>query len=328
MGDLTNCSTRKRIIVLLRYLYLNTDEQHPASTYDLLDYLEEQGVGTNRKTLKTDMEFLTGEDSAYDIIEIKSKPNRYFWGSREFELPELKLLVDAVSSSRFITPKKSQQLIEKLNRFLSENQRNELQRHLIFGSRVKALNENIYYIIELINDAISREKMIRFNYFEYNAEKEKVLRGNGELYRLSPYTLFWNDDFYYVIGWSDKHLNISSFRVDRMTNVEIADLPAAKKPMGWDPEDYCQKVFEMYRGELQIVTLECENEVMKYVIDHFGEDVHTRVTDEKHFLATMEVSVSPNFFSWIFRFAGKIRIISPSVVRDEYMKKEQKVLKG
>lgn len=190
MGDLTNCSTRKRMIVLLRYLYLNTDEQHPASTYDLLDYLEEQGVGTNRKTLKTDMEFLTGEDSVYDIIEIKSKPNRYFWGSREFELPELKLLVDAVSSSRFITPKKSQQLIEKLNRFLSENQRDELQRHLIFGSRVKALNENIYYIIELINDAISREKMIRFNYFEYNAEKEKVLRGNGELYRLSPYTLF------------------------------------------------------------------------------------------------------------------------------------------
>lgn len=122
MGDLTNCSTRKRIIVLLRYLYLNTDEQHPASTYDLLDYLEEQGVGTNRKTLKTDMEFLTGEDSVYDIVEIKSKPNRYFWGSREFELPELKLLVDAVSSSRFITPKKSQQLIEKLNRFLSENQ--------------------------------------------------------------------------------------------------------------------------------------------------------------------------------------------------------------
>ena len=211
---------------------------------------------------------------------------------------------------------------------MSENQRDELQRHLIFGSRVKALNENIYYIIELINDAISREKMIRFNYFEYNAEKEKVLRGNGELYRLSPYTLFWNDDFYYVIGWSDKHLNISSFRVDRMTNVEIADLPAAKKPMGWDPEDYCQKVFEMYRGELQIVTLECENEVMKYVIDHFGEDVHTRVTDEKHFIATMEVSVSPNFFSWIFRFAGKIRIISPSVVRDEYMEMAQKMLKG
>ena len=325
MGD---SNTKKRILALTRYLCTETDENHPASTYELLDYLDKIGLSTNRKTLRQDMDVLVDVDSPYDIVEIKSKPNKYFCGSREFELPELKLLVDAVSSSRFITPKKSDQLISKLGKFVSSQQRSLLERHLVYKSRIKALNENIYYIIEMINEAIVNNRQIEFNYFEYNAEKERVLRREGEIYCLSPYTLFWNEDFYYVIGWSEKHGNISSFRVDRMVNVAVSKTAAIEPPVDWDPEEYCQKIFEMYRGDTVRVTLECENDLMKYVIDHFGEDVHTRITDDEHFVVTTDVSVSPNFYSWIFRFAGKMRIISPSALREEYREMAQKVLEG
>lgn len=323
MGD---SNTKKRILALAQYLCSETDENHPASTYDLLDYLEAKGLGTNRKTLRQDMDVLTDLDCPYDIVEIKSKPNKYFCGTREFELPELKLLADAVASSRFITPKKSEQLIRKLGNFVSSNQRSHLEHHLVCKSRIKALNENIYYIIEIINEAIVSNCQIEFNYFEYNQKKERVLRRDGELYRLSPYTLFWNEDFYYVIGWSEKHENISTFRVDRMINVSVISAPSVEPPEEWNPEEYCRNIFEMYRGDTVTVTLECENDLMKYVIDHFGEDVHTRVTDENHFLVTTEVSVSPNFYSWIFRFAGKMRIISPSQLRKEYREMAEKVL--
>ena len=327
-SSINNSMNKRRLIALIHYLYDQTDENHPASTPQLLEYLDSQGLGTERKTLKANMDVLTAADSPYDIVEIKSKPNKYFYGTRELELAELKLLVDAVSSSRFITPKKSAQLVEKLGKFASVYQRAGLQRHMVYSSRVKAANENIYYIVEMINDAINSGRMIEFNYFEYNGNKEKVLRGDGELYYLSPYTLFWNEDFYYVIGWSDKHQNISSFRVDRMTNVEISRLAADEPPEDWNPDEYCRQVFEMYRGEMMSVTLECDNDLMKYVIDHFGEDVHTRPSREGTFLVTTDVSVSPNFYSWIFRFAGRMRIIAPESARQEYREMAEKVLEG
>ena len=195
MGDLTNCSTRKRIIVLLRYLYLNTDERHPASTYDLLDYLEAQGVGTNRKTLKTDMEFLTGEDSVYDIVEIKSKPNRYFWGSREFELPELKLLVDAVQSSRVISKASSDKLIHKLEGLASQYEGSQLQRQVYVDGRPKSTNRTLPYAVDALFSAINAGKMVQFHYKK---------RGYPELRTISPWQMAWENGCYYLIAYQDE----------------------------------------------------------------------------------------------------------------------------
>jgi len=320
MADNGGKSTRRRMNLLVKYLYENTDENHPATTPELLEHLEKNGIRTNRKTLKADMDFLCGDESLFDVVEVRSKPNRYFWGDRWFELPELKLLADAVVSSRFITEKKSRQLLEKLARFAGVEDRKALDRHIMIGNRVKSGNEDIYYSVDYINDAINSGRQIRFNYEEYNAKKELVLRGDGEVYSLSPYVLYWSDDFYYVVGWSEKHHSVSNFRVDRMKNVEITEERAIAPPQGWNIDDYSKKVFEMYTGEVVSVTLECENKFMKYVVDHFGENVMTRVLDEEHFLAFPEVSLSPNFYSWVFGFGGKIRIIGPQSVRDEYIR--------
>ncbi len=317
MGDSVNL-TRKRLIVLLRYLYNMTDEDHPVSTPDLMEMLTENGIPTNRKTLMTDLEFLSDENSPYDIIEVRGKPNRYFWGSRTFEKSELNLLIDAVSSAKFITEKKSRKLIEKLESFVSVSQREELARRYAQNATVKAANEYIYYNIDIIQTAISQEHMIEFQYYEYNARKEQVLRGNGEVYRLSPYETFWNDGFYYVIGWSDKHQNISSFRIDRMKQVQELKEKSAQKPADWDGDEYNRKIFEMFRGKEAKVTLRCQNSLMKYVIDRFGKEVTTTIVDEGHFLAIVDVSLSPNFYSWIFRFNGGIRIVAPTSVKEDY----------
>lgn len=312
---------RRRLILLQRLLYEQTDEENQLSTFEILDYLEREGVGTNRKTLKANLDMLS--EMGMDIVTVASKPNRYFLGAREFELPELKLLLDAVSSSRFITQKKSRQLSKKLAAFASNSQQKELNRHLYATNRVKPQNENIYYTVDRINDAISKRKKIAFQYTEYTAEKKKVLRNDGEVYIISPYALFWNDDFYYVVGYSDKNENISSFRVDRLHKPEVLTEKARRKPEGFTVADYSRRIFEMYDGETVRVRLECKNRLMKYIIDRFGEDVTTMVNSEKTFIASVDVALSPTFYGWVFQFCGDIRIITPKKAVDEMMEMVQ-----
>ena len=301
---------KRRILVLLHYLYTQTDEEMQITSDDLVAYLHDQGVPANKKTLKNDLDLMV--DAGLDIVTVSSKPNRYFWGSRQFEVPELKLLIDAVSSSRFITEKKSRELVRKLSELASVNQKNELRRHVHgTGGRFKTRNENIYYTVNDINEAINKHKRIAFRYFEYDGEKSKVYRNDGKEYELSPYDMIWNNDFYYVVGYSREHSNISTFRVDRIERIEILNERAVKKPAGYSIEDYSTQIFEMFEGERTKVRLECKNELMKYVIDRFGEDVETKPKDEHHFVATVSVSLSPNFYAWVFRFAGNIKILSP-----------------
>lgn len=306
---------KRRILVLTNFLYEHTDEDHQITSDDLVAFLKEQGVPANKKTLKNDLDLMV--DSGLDIVTVSSKPNRYFWGSRHFEMPELKLLIDAVSSSRFITEKKSRELTKKLTELASVNQKKELRRHVhAAGGRVKPKNEGIYYTVNDINEAINKHKRIVFRYFEYNGEKQRVYRNDGQEYELSPYDLIWNDDFYYVVGFSREHDNVSVFRVDRIDKVEILKDRAVRRPDDYKIEDYSRRIFEMYDGEIAKVKLECNNEVMKYVIDRFGENVNTKPKREDHFIATVEVSLSPNFYSWVFRFAGKMKIVAPQKAID------------
>ena len=243
-----------------------------------------------------------------DIVCVKSTQNRYFVGERLFELPELKLLVDAVESSGFITEKKSTALIKKLGHLTSTAQAEQLNRRIYMGGTPKPENESIYYNVDTIHNAVQKKQQITFQYFEYSPKKEKILKHDGYKYRFSPYAMIWNRDCYYAVGWSEKHGKIAQFRVDRMTAVQTLD---------FDPAEYVRKVFGMYPDNLCTVELLCNNEVMRSVIDRFGENVWTETVDEQHFRATVEVAPSPPFFSWVFTFSGKIRIVSPAAVLEE-----------
>lgn len=306
---------KRRLLLVQKLLYENTDEQHPLTTFEILEYLENQGIITNRKTLKGDIDIMV--DCGMDIITVQSKPNKYFWGAREFEQAELKLLVDAVSSSRFITQKKSQILSRKIIALSNKHGRAELKRNIYATNRVKSNNESLLYIVDAVNEAISLKKKISFQYSDYTPEKKKVLRNNGEIYTLSPYALFWNEDFYYVVGYSDKHGNISSFRTDRICHIEILEEKAEKKPKDFSLERYSQQIFEMYDGDTVKVKLECKNYLMRYVIDRFGEGVETEIATGETFYAYPEVALSPNFYSWMFKFSGEIKVVSPSRAVEE-----------
>lgn len=316
--------TKNRIFCLGSYLMENTDEDHTVTSAEIMEYLDRQGFRADRKTVKSDIDLLA--QNGFDIIEVPGRPKKYFVGSRLFELPELKLLVDAVSSSRFITQKKSAQLITKLSSLASAPQRETLDRHIYTTGSAKPENENIYYIIDTISDAIRRRRTIEFKYMEYTADRRKVYRGGGEIYTLSPYALYWNEDYYYVVGWSAKHGNVSAFRVDRMDAVKMTDDPAVEAPENFSIANYSGKVFEMFDGDSAVVNLECRNSLMKYVIDRFGEDVITKVRTPETFEVIVEVALSPTFYSWLFRFAGEARILSPERAVMEYHRMAERVL--
>jgi predicted DNA-binding transcriptional regulator YafY len=314
---------KSRILYILKLLYDKTDEQNPLSTVEIINYLASLGISAHRRTIAADMELL--EEFGIDVITIKSTQNKYFIGNREFEFPEIKLLIDAVESSKFITPKKSEDLIKKLSRLTSQNQATELNRHIFIDKRIKPQNEEIYYIVDAIHTAIAENKQVEFKYYEYTQEKEKVYKNNGYVYRLSPYALSWSEDHYYVIGYCKKHGKISKFRVDRMAKTMISDKNSVPMPDGFNGADYAKNIFEMYDGETKTVELKCTNDLMKVIIDRFGEDVNTTSLGSNCFKAIVDVSISPTFFGWVFQFVGKMSIIAPHDVKKNYMEMAKRV---
>ena len=306
--------SQQALLLLRQYLYQQTDEQHPVSVTDILAFWQQHGIQAGRKSVYTDIELL--QNAGMDIVYVKSSQNKYFVGQRLFELPELKLLVDAGESSRFITEKKSTALIKKLGHLISTAQAEQLNRRIYMGGTPKPENESIYYNVDTIHNAVQKKQQITFQYFEYTPKKEKILKHDGYKYRFSPYAMIWNRDCYYAVGWSEKHGKIAQFRVDRMTAVEPLEHTAVQTP-DFDPAEYVRKVFGMYPDDLCTVELLCDNEIMRSVIDRFGENVQTETVDEQHFRATVEVAPSPPFFSWVFTFSGKIRIVSPAAVLEE-----------
>lgn len=309
---------KKRLLMLIKLLQDHTDEEHPVSTRDIMAYYKENGMSSDRKTLDADIKLL--QEQGFDLIKIKSSPNKYYIASREFELPELKLLIDAVQSSRFITEKKSRELSKKLAGLASAEQAKELDRHTGVNGRAKSTNEKQLYTVDTITKAINEKKKIRYQYQEYDGKKRKILRNDGEVYVLSPYMLYWNEDFYYVVGYSDKRECITAFRVDRIVNIEITDAKAVKKPKGFKVSDYSSSIFGMYSGPEAEVELECRNDLMKYIIDRFGEKIKVRPTENGTFLTTVTVQLSPVFYGWVFQFGGGIKIVGPNNVISKYKK--------
>lgn len=306
---------KARLLVLTRMFQTLTDESNPMDTFQIIDYLAEHGVPANTKTLRSDIALLKEMD--IDIVTVSGRPNKYFMGARLFEMPELKLLIDATQSSRFITRKKSTELIRKLTSLASVNQQKQLSRHVYSTWKIKPKNESIYYFVDLINTAIEKHRKISFNIIEYDGSKNEVLRGDGETYVMSPYAMYWNDDFYYVVGWSDKRQCMAAYRIDRMKNPKLLSDRSAKKPTGFKITDYSSKVFEMFDGEEVTAKLECKNKLMKYVIDRFGMKVKTESAGDDAFYCYPEVRLSPTFYGWVFGFGGDIEILEPEEAVEE-----------
>lgn len=315
-----NTDSKSRIFYLGKLLYEKTDEDHPLSTNEIISLMEENyGLHVYRTTVSNDVKQLVA--LGLDIYTIESTQNKYFVNSRMFDEVELKLLIDAVESSKFITKKKSKILVSKIEKFTSEYKAGALKRNLCSEGRIKPCNENIFYIADAINTAINQEKKIAFQYFYYNVRKEKKPKHDGETYIFSPYTLVWNGDYYYVVGFSEKHQNIGCFRVDRIFDIpEILKDDAVPMPKSFDVADYVNTMFRMFNSDRKEVELICDNTVMDSIIDRFGEDVTTYAYDMKSFRAIVNVAVNHVFFSWIFGFGGKVKISSPQPVKDEFAK--------
>ena len=308
---------KQRPFRLLKYLYENTDENHPVSTPELVKIFQAEDAHASRKTVKDDIDVLIGE--GFDIVTVRSTQNSFFLANRMFELPEIKLLIDAVSSSRFINREKSAALIEKLTGMVSRAQAEKIRRHLYAADRVKADNHQIYYTVDAITDAIDEGKKICFQYYEYSGDKEKLLRRDGAKYCVSPYALVWDDNHYYMLAFSDDRQIMVNYRVDRMCNTEMTQETAVPMPAGFDMDEYVQHQFRMFAGEEVEVVLECRNEMMKYIVDQFGEEVETRPASEETFFAKVSVADSPTFYGWVFPFEGKVKIAEPQEIQDKYM---------
>ena len=309
-------NSKTRLLYLIKFLYERTDEDHTVTTKDIENYFAELGSVVDRKTVSSDITALQG--FGLDIVVSREAQNRYSVGERLFELPELKLLADAVEASKFITAKKSAELVEKLGNLTSRYHSEDLIRHLYIADRVKPENENIYYTVDGIHTAVNQKKQISFRYFEYNAERKKIYKNDGQRYLFSPYGLMWNEDHYYAVGYSEKHGKIVTFRVDRIVELDIMEEAAVPQPDDFSLPDFAREVFDMYDGTPETVTLYCKNEMMKVILDRFGEAVETAPLDEQHFRARAEVSVSRTFFGWLFQFCGDIELVGPENVVEQY----------
>lgn len=321
-----NKSNKGRLLFLLRYLQQNTDDHHLVTTPELLSVLESVGYPADRKTLYDDIHVLK-EDFDIDIITEKHRGNEYFVGAREFELPELKLLIDAVASSRFISARESRKLVDKLSSQASVWQKKDLEPRITIGERVKAPDTRIYYTIDMLNSAIKQKRQVKFQYTEYDSRRRKILRNGGEVYTNSPYDCLWNDDKYYLIGYSEKHQGIVTFRIDRIVNLEILEEKSLPKPKDYRISDFVNKVFRMYDGTLQEVELHCEESMMKQLVDHFGTDFEVITAEDGCFFAKVKVSVSRTFFSWLFQFGNAVRIVGPGQTREEYRRMLEEALR-
>ena len=311
--------TKLRILYLYQHLVQHTDAEHTLSTVELMKILKEDySVKVSRNTISDDLAML--HDCGLHIEHYESTQNTYYYDGHIYELPELKVLVDAISSSKFITQRKSDELIAKLLTLTNSQNAAKLRRHIYVAGRTKSDNESGYYIVDAINDAIDTKRKISFRYTDFDVAKQRYIANDGEPYTVSPYTLIWDGDYYYMRGFCDERQGMRNFRLDRIAEQpKILNQIAVMPPEGYTPADYSKHVFRMYDTDEPVeVQLLCHVSVMKYLIDNFGKEFETKVVDEDHFIARVSVCTSTTFYRWIFGFCDKIRIIEPETVVTAY----------
>ncbi len=321
-----------KLLFLQKLLFEQTDEEHWVSMEQILAYLEENGIKAERKSIYTDMQAL--RDFGLDIMQHKGKTGGYYLASRPFETAELKLLVDAIQSSRFITHRKSRELIHKLEGLTSQPQASALQRQVYVTGRTKTLNESIYYNIDTLHQAISAGMQVTFRYFEWRIEFSthrhivKQYRHGGQPYQISPWALLWDDENYYLIGFDRQSGLVKHYRVDKMAEITVTNLPREGQALfeGFDLAAYARRTFGMFRGREQKVSLRCENRFAGVLHDRFGDDISLFPCDDAHFCARVNVSVSPQFFAWVFGLGGAVQVTAPETVVKEFQNYLKKFL--
>ncbi len=297
-----------------------TSEENPLSVPQLIDKLKAYDIEAERKSLYDDIEVLI--QYGMDIVKSGSGRNTaYYLGSSEFEINELKLLADAVACSKFITPKKSNELIKKLGTLTNKYDAKELKRNIIVSDRVsrKSQNEKIYYNVDTIRKAIEEKKKIRFLYFDYNRDKKQVYHNDGTHSVVSPYALCWRDDNYYLVGYYDKYGKVSNFRVDKIEKAEIiCDEEYVKQPDEFNLNEYTKSLFGMFGGEKVEVKFRAENSLSGVVFDRFGKETRLLPDGDDYFTFHYTVDLSPVFYGWVAQCGEKIEIISPEDVRNDF----------
>ena len=273
-----------KLLYMAKIFKEKTDEKHGLSTQEIISLLNQYEVNADRKTIYLDFEEL--RHFGLDIVSNHAGRNVYYrLASRDFELPELKLLVDSVQSSKFITKRKSRELIKKLEALVSTYEAKQLHRQVVLTGRVKTMNESIYYSVDKIHEAINEDKQITFQYFQWNVKKKPALRHNGAWYHISPWALLWDDEYYYLIGYDSLETKTKHYRVDKMLHLDITGDKREGKEFFKDLNipTYSNGLFGMFGGETVDVTLLCENNMAGPIIDRFGKEINLIATDEEHF---------------------------------------------
>lgn len=306
-----------KLLYLMQMLLERSDENHPLTVQDMIDELSLHDISAERKSIYSDLEAL--RVFGLDIMQSKGKSTGYYIASRDFELPELKLLVDSVQSSKFITHRKTLALIKKIEGLASVYDAQLLQRQVYVRNRVKSMNESVYYNVDEISGAISRDRIIRFNYFEFDVNKQRRYRHDGKVYEISPFALMWDDENYYMLGYDQEAEKLKHYRVDKMTNIESAETERSGKELfaGMDMSSYSKQVFGMFTGSEQTVKLRFENRLAGAVIDRFGKEVMLIPDGNEHFTVSADIAVSPQFYAWVFGFGTAVEILSPDSARQE-----------
>lgn len=318
-----------RTLYLLDIMLQRTDEEHLLNASDLCRILDQEyGISTDRRTIYTEIEILI--KYGLDIVQRKGKNPGYFVASREYELPELRLLVDAVQSSKFITEQKSRELILKLEKHCSKSQAYALQQEVFIVNRPKAENETIYYNVDTIHNAIVANREISFKYAEWTVKKEFRLKKDGALYKVSPWALTWDDENYYLVAYDAEAGKIKHYRVDKMQNTDVLESvrQGAEAFKDFDLPAFSKKTFGMYGGRDEEVVFVCENHLAGVMLDRFGHDIWLVPVDEEHFRTRALVSVSPQFFGWVTGIGKGLRIEGPESVREEYLTHVKAVLEN
>ena len=312
---------------LAQIMMKKTDEEHYITMPEIKEALAEYDITADRKSLYNDL-----RDLEILGIEVEGEQdgNRYCYHvvNRPFELPELKLLVDAIQSSKFITEKKSNSLIKKLETMVSEYDAQKLQRQVYVSGRIKAMNESIYYTVDAIHNAISENKKIRFQYFQWNVKKKPQLRHGGAWYHISPWGLSWDDENYYLVGFDSEAGLIKHFRVDKMLRIALSNETREGREhfKKLDMADYVRKSFGMFGGEEETVKLQVSNGLAGVIIDRFGKDVMMIPVDEDHFNVSVDVRVSRQFLGWVFSLGESVRILGPEAVVDQMKAEAQRLI--
>ncbi len=310
-------ANQKLKLLLLKEIFEKyTDKDTLITMEEIISLLDKRGVSAERKSIYEDIYAL--KETGMDIELVRNKGYRL--RSRTFELAELKLLVDAVQASKFITEKKSNELIKKLEGLTSKNNASELQHSVIMRERIKTMNESVYLNVDIIQSAMARNKQISFKYFDWDMNKNKCLRRNGEAYKASPWALTWDDENYYLLAYDSDADIIKHFRVDKMMNIILSEEARCGQDntIRFDTANYSRKMFGMFGGETKKIKLRCHSSLAGVFIDRFGNGIII-APDGDYFEVIVEAAVSPVFLSWIIQFGDKVRILSPEPVKEELL---------